>query len=108
MTAYLLVLGLRLAFELPAVIPANWIFRSILNSSEHESLGIARRVMLAFLAPLVLLPYFAFFLWFRSFSTAALQAVYVLCLSLCLISREPAGAVLPAVSRLCGFCDSGR
>jgi hypothetical protein len=85
MTAYLLVLGLRLAFELPAVIPANWIFRSILNSSEHESLGIARRVMLAFLAPLVLLPYFAFFLWFRSFSTAALQAVYVLCLSLCLI-----------------------
>lgn len=85
MTAYLLVLGLRLAFELPAVIPANWIFRSILNSSEHESLGIARRVMLAFLAPLVLLPYFAFFFWFRNLATAAFQSVYVACLSVCLI-----------------------
>jgi hypothetical protein len=85
MTAYLLILGLRLAFELPAAISANWIFRSILNPQEHESRGVARRVMLAFLKPLVLLPYFALFLWLRGFPLAAFQTAYVLALSVCLI-----------------------
>src|ERR1035438_5850821 len=85
MTAYLLMLGLRLAFELPAAIPANWIFRTILNPQEHETRGIVRRVMLAFLTPLVLMPYFALFLWLRSFPIAAFQTAYVLALSVCLI-----------------------
>ena len=85
MTAYLLILGLRLAFELPAAIPANWIFRSILNPREHESRGVARRVMLAFLTPLVLLPYFVFFLWLRGLWVAAFQTACVLALSVCLI-----------------------
>jgi len=82
MAAYLLVLGLRLAFEFPAALPANWIFRSTLNCHEHESLGIARRVILAFLTLLVLLPHLAFVSWLRSFPIAALQTVYVLALSL--------------------------
>jgi hypothetical protein len=85
MMAYLLVLGLRLAFEFPAALPANWVFRTTLNCREHESLGVARRVILAFLTFLVLLPSLAFFSWWRSFPMAALQTVYVLALSLCLI-----------------------
>ena len=84
-TAYLLLLGLRLAFEVPAALPANWVFRSALNCQEHESLGIARRAMLAFLTLLVLLPSLVFFSWWRSFPMAAIQTVYVLALSLCLI-----------------------
>ena len=85
MTAYLLLLGLRLAFEVPAMVPANWIFRSILNSQEHETVGIARRVMLAFLAPLVLAPYLGIFTWRYGFPVAAFQCVYVFTLSLLLI-----------------------
>jgi hypothetical protein len=91
MMAYLLVLGLRLAFEFPAALPANWVFRSALNCREHESLGIARRVMLAFLTLLVLLPTLAFFWWLRGFPMAALQTLYVLALSLCLIEFLLAG-----------------
>jgi hypothetical protein len=85
MTAYLLVLGLRLAFELPAALPANWIFRSTLPCLEHETVGIGRRVMLAFLTPLVLLPSLVLFSWRAGFRAATLHALYVLALSLCLI-----------------------
>ena len=89
--AYLLILGLRLAFEVPAALPANWVFRSAFNCQEHESPGIARRVMVAFVTLLVLLPSLAFFSWWRSFPMAALQTVYVLALSLCLIEFLLAG-----------------
>ena len=54
--AYLLILGLRVAFELPAGVPANWIFRATLDPQQNETAGIARRVMLSFLTPLVLAP----------------------------------------------------
>ena len=104
MTAYLLVLGLRLAFEVPAALPANWVFRSTLNCHEHESLGIARRVMLAFLTLLVLLPYLALFSWLRSFPMAALQTLYVLALSLCLIEFLLSGyRKVPCTSPTPGF-----
>ena len=103
-TTYLLILGLRLAFEFPAALPANWIFRSTLNCHEHESLGVARRVMLAFLTLLVLLPYLGFFWWWWSFPMAALQTVYVLALSLCLIEFLLSGyRKIPCTSPTPGF-----
>jgi hypothetical protein len=85
MTAYLLVLGLRLAFELPAALQANWIFRSTLPCLEHETIGIGRRVMLALLTPLVLLPTLGLFWWRAGLEVAMLHTIYVLALSLCLI-----------------------
>ena len=104
MMAYLLVLGLRLAFEVPAALPANWIFRSALNCREQESLGVARRVMLAFLTLLVLLPSLAFFSWWRGFPMASLQTIYVLALSLCLIEFLLAGyRKIPCTSPTPGF-----
>jgi len=53
---FLLLLGLRVAFEIPAGVPANWIFRAILDTRTNETQPIARRVMLSFLVPLVLAP----------------------------------------------------
>lgn len=85
MTAYLLMLGLRLAFEFPAALPANWIFQSTLPLLEHETTGICRRVMLAFLTPLVLLPNLVLSWWWEGFRFAALHTFYTLALSLCLI-----------------------
>jgi hypothetical protein len=85
LTACLLVLGLRLAFELPAALPANWIFRSTLPCLEHETVWIGRHIMLAFLTPLVLLPTLGLFSWRAGFEVAMLHTLYVLALSLCLI-----------------------
>ena len=37
--AYLLILGLRVAFELPAAVSSNWIFRVVLDAKENEPLA---------------------------------------------------------------------
>ncbi len=83
--AYLLILGLRLAFDLPAGVPANWVFRAALDPRENESSGPARRVMLGFLTLFVLLPCLAISWWQLGFAIAALHTAYVLALSLCFI-----------------------
>jgi hypothetical protein len=46
--AYCMVTGVRFAFEMPANLKANWIFRYWLNRNEHEGRAIARRVLLVF------------------------------------------------------------
>jgi len=83
--AYLLILGLRLAFELPAGVSNNWIFRAVLDPKHNESLGVARRVMLSFLVPIVLLPTLALAWWRWGLSAALLEAAFVLAVSLCLM-----------------------
>jgi hypothetical protein len=52
---YFLLLGLRLSFEFPAVLRANWIFRLQTNPDGSECVALARKVMLAFLIPLLVL-----------------------------------------------------
>ncbi|HEV2205464.1 MAG TPA: hypothetical protein VGR36_02925 [Candidatus Acidoferrales bacterium] len=51
---YLLLLGLRFSFEVPVILRANWIFRLRTNPDASESVGLARKVMLTFLVPLLL------------------------------------------------------
>jgi hypothetical protein len=82
---YLLVLALRLAFEIPANLPASWIYRSLLDPLGNQTLGVARRVMLAFLVPSVLLPSAAYFWWRWNWSAALLEFGCLLGLSACLI-----------------------
>ena len=83
--AYLLVMGLRLAFDIPVTVPANWIFRAALDPHQHQSQGLARQLMLGFLTPLVLLPWLAFSCALWGWRTAILETAYLAALSLCLI-----------------------
>jgi hypothetical protein len=46
--SYCLMMGMRLAFEIPADLQANWIFRFWLDRERHEARPIARRVLLLF------------------------------------------------------------
>jgi hypothetical protein len=46
--AYCAVIGIRFAFELPANLKANWVFRYWLDRNEHEGRAIAKRVLLVF------------------------------------------------------------
>ncbi len=89
--AYVLLLGLRVAFELPTNVPANWVFRLILDPREHTIQAVGRRVMLAFLLPLVILPCFATTWWWAGPAVAALHSVVVLALSLCVIEALLSG-----------------
>ena len=100
---YLLILGTRLAFELPAGVPANWIYRVALDPLANETLPIARRIIIAFYA-LVLLPAFALAWWHAGLTVAAIHTLYVFALSLCLIEVQLAGyRKIPMTCAMPGF-----
>lgn len=65
--SYCVVAGIRLAFEIPADLRANWIFRYLLDPEQHGARGVARRVLLGFslpwLAPLAFFATLAFWGW---------------------------------------------
>ncbi len=105
--AYLLILGLRIAFELPAGVASNWIFRVSLDPRAQPTLGAPRRVMLGFLAPLVLVP--AFILMWRDAGpfAAVLHSLTVLALSLALNDVMLAGyRKIPATCPMPPFGDN--
>jgi hypothetical protein len=52
--AYFLLLGLRLAFEIPAPLRANWIFRLSVDPASSQGGALAKRVMITFAAPLLI------------------------------------------------------
>jgi len=104
--AYVLILGLRFAFELPAAASAAWIFRAVLDPREHETLPVARRVMLSFLTPLVLLPALALAWWNFGAAVALWHTAYLLALSLCLTELQLAGyRKIPLTCPMPGFRD---
>lgn len=49
--AYFLLLGLRLAFEIPAFRRSNWIFRMSVDPATSQCGALARRVMITFASP---------------------------------------------------------
>lgn len=65
--AYCVVMGIRLAFEVPADLRANWIFRYLLDPEQHGARKTGRRVLLVFsvawLAPLTFCATLAFWGW---------------------------------------------
>jgi hypothetical protein len=78
--SYCMVIGIRFAFEIPADLRANWIFRFWLDRDRHEARAVARRVLLMFslswIAPACFFVTLAFWDW-----TVALlhTAVLTLC-----------------------------
>ncbi|HZT30411.1 MAG TPA: hypothetical protein VFA33_11035 [Bryobacteraceae bacterium] len=54
--AYLGICGLRFVFNVPVRLNANWIYQVVLDDSGLETAAVARKVMLSFLIPAVLLP----------------------------------------------------
>jgi len=105
--AYLLILGLRLAFELPAGVPANWVFRVILDPRRAESPALARRVMYSFLVPCVIIPAFSFVCWQEGPPRAAAYVFVVAGLAACLAELLLAGyRKFPLTCPVPGFRDN--
>jgi hypothetical protein len=105
--AYLLILGLRVAFELPAGVPANWIFRVVLDPLRNETAGIARRVMWSFLVPLVFLPCLAIAWWQSGALTAVVHTAFVVALSVSLMEVLLVGyRKMPLTCPMPGFRDN--
>ena len=75
---FLIILGLRVVFEIPAELRANWIFQLMLDAERQECEPLARKVMLAAVLPWVLgiaLPIYAYLEGWR---VASLHTLLVL------------------------------
>ena len=106
-SAYLLILGLRVAFEIPALLPANWLFRAVVEAASAETGPVARRVMLAFVSLCVLLPWFVVGVWRTGPAEALAATAYVAALSVCLIEFLLEGyRKMPLACPMPGFRDN--
>lgn len=82
---YCQLIGVRFVFDVPAHLRANWIFRFLLDNHAHESVALARRVMLCLVSPwmvFVALPvYVHFWGWKIGFLHIGLVTIWLVLLS---------------------------
>ena len=78
--AYCVIVGIRFAFELPADLRANWIFRFWLDPGQQDARPIARRVLLLFSLPWLVPAALLSVLFFWGWTTALLHsAILIVC-----------------------------
>jgi hypothetical protein len=82
--SYFLISGLRFAFEIPAPLRANWLFRMAANPLTARGTSIAKRVIFTFELPLLALCFGAYD-WYWGWRIALLHTALVGVMSLLLI-----------------------
>jgi hypothetical protein len=70
---YGLLIGVRFVFDIPAHVRANWVFRFLLDNNVHESVALARRVMLCFVSPWIFFVALPFYLHFWGWTVGLLH-----------------------------------
>ena len=86
--AYFLAAGLRLAFELPAGLSANWVYRLTADQGSlgsRQAASVARKLLLTFLLPFVVAPGFAIALFSLPPGLAVAHAFVVALFTLLLV-----------------------
>lgn len=83
--AYFLIAGLRFVFDVPATSTANWAYRAILDPDKHQARALARKVMLTFALPFVVLPSLVIYGWVWGAYIGVMHASGILVLCLLLI-----------------------
>jgi hypothetical protein len=76
--AYFLICGLRFMFDLPAELRANWVHRVILDHEQQAPADAARKVILTFVLPWILLVCVPLYMYYWGWSVGmALAAVLI-------------------------------
>ena len=75
---FLLIIGLRVVFEIPVEIRANWVFQLLLDADGQESEPLARRIILTAILPWVLAGTFAAYFYLEGLAIASLHTVLLL------------------------------
>ncbi len=75
---YLLIVGLRIVFEIPVEIRANWVFQLMLDADRQECEPLARRMILTAVLPWVLALTFAAYFYLEGWVIASLHTLLVL------------------------------
>jgi hypothetical protein len=100
---YFLITGLRVAFDVPVALRANWLFRVTVDPDTHQCAPLVRKIMLLFLLPpliLICVPVYAHFRgWQLAVThTAIVAATYLLLIEIFLMSfrKIPFTCSMPA------------
>jgi hypothetical protein len=83
--AYCVIVGIRFAFEIPADLRANWIFRYWLDPDQQDARAIARRILLLFSLPWLTPVAFLSVLFFWGWTAALLHAAILIACTALLI-----------------------
>ncbi len=75
--SFLLILGLRIIFEMPAELRANWVFQLMMDSDRQESEPLARKVVLLAVVPAVVAIVFPVYAYAAGIFVALLHALLV-------------------------------
>jgi len=81
---FLLLLGMRIVFEVPVEIRANWIFQLMLDRDRQECEPLARTVMLTSVLPWLLALTFGVYCYLEGLVVASLHTLLVLIWSILL------------------------
>jgi hypothetical protein len=71
--AFLLIIGLRVVFEIPTDLRSNWIFQLLVDRDRQECASLARSVILSIILPLTLLATFPLYAYFEGVRIASLH-----------------------------------
>ena len=82
---YCVIVGIRFAFELPADLRANWIFRFWLDPEHQDARAIARRVLLMFSLPWLVPAAFLSVSFFWGWTTALLHTAILIACAILLV-----------------------
>jgi len=75
---FLIVIGLRVVFEIPAELRANWVFQLTLDAERQECAPLARKVLLGAVLPWVLALTFGAYTYLEGLRLALLHTALVL------------------------------
>jgi hypothetical protein len=75
--SFLLIMGLRLVFEIPSDLRSNWIFQLMLDPDHQECEPLARRVILLLILPWILVITLAAYLYLEGPMVAVLHTAVV-------------------------------
>jgi hypothetical protein len=74
---FLIIVGLRIVFEVPVELRANWIFQLMLDPDRQECKPLARKVILVSVLPWILAVIFPVYLYLEGFVIASLHTLLV-------------------------------
>lgn len=73
--SFLIILGLRMVFEIPVELRSNWIFQLMLDPNQQECAPLARKVILSVVLPLTAAIAFPAYAYFAGITVAALHTL---------------------------------
>lgn len=75
--SYCVIIGMRIAFEVPTELRANWIFRFCVDKGNQEATSLGLKLILSFVFPWVWLIVVPVYTYFWGLRTGVLQCVVV-------------------------------